>query len=108
MRKGGPGVSPSAGAALSVDNTIVTWGPPPSSSAPSVLYYDARYQRWDQTSWTEEKDIPMEGADAAEIALNGGVRSIGYGGTPGENRTLVSGSGGQHSDPLSYGGSDDI
>ena len=25
-------------------------------------------------------------------------------GTPGENRTLVSGSGGQHSNPLSYGG----
>ena len=43
------------------------------------------------------EDSPIGGADAAEIALNGGVRSIGYGGTPGEDRTLVSGSGGRHS-----------
>ncbi len=43
------------------------------------------------------EDSPMGGADTAEIALNSGVRSTGYGGTPGENRTLVSGSGGQHS-----------
>ena len=32
-------------------------------------------------------DSPIGGADAAEIALNGGVRSIGYGGTPGGTRT---------------------
>ncbi len=43
------------------------------------------------------EDSPIGGADAAEIALNGGVRSIGYGGTPAETRTPVSGSGGQHS-----------
>ena len=28
------------------------------------------------------EDSPTGGADAAEIALNGGVRSIGYGGGP--------------------------
>ena len=33
------------------------------------------------------EDSPIGGADAAEIALNGGVRSIGYGGTPGGTRT---------------------
>ncbi len=43
------------------------------------------------------EDSPIRGADAAEIALNSGVRSIGSGGTPAETRTPVSGSGGQHS-----------
>ncbi len=43
------------------------------------------------------EDSPIGGADTSEIALSGGVRSIGYGGTPGEDRTLVSGSGGRHS-----------
>ncbi len=33
------------------------------------------------------EDSPIGGADAAEIALNGGVRSIGYGGGAGGNRT---------------------
>ncbi len=33
------------------------------------------------------EDSPIGGADAAEIALNGGVRSIGYGGGPGWDRT---------------------
>ena len=33
------------------------------------------------------QDSPIGGADAAEIALGGGVRSIGYGGTPGGTRT---------------------
>ncbi len=33
------------------------------------------------------EDSPIGGADAAEIALNGGVRSIGYGGGPGWTRT---------------------
>ena len=33
------------------------------------------------------EDSPIGGADAAEIALNGGVRRIGYGGTPGGTRT---------------------
>ena len=33
------------------------------------------------------EDSPIGGADAAEIALGGGVRSIGYGGTPGGTRT---------------------
>ena len=33
------------------------------------------------------EDSPIGGADTAEIALNCGVRSIGYGGTPGGNRT---------------------
>ena len=32
-------------------------------------------------------DIPMGGVDSAEIALSGGVRSIGYDGTPGGTRT---------------------
>ena len=34
------------------------------------------------------EDSPIGGADAAEIALNGGVRSIGYGGGAGGDRTL--------------------
>ena len=34
------------------------------------------------------EDSPIGGADSAEIALNGGVRSIGYGGTPEGTRTL--------------------
>ena len=33
------------------------------------------------------EDSPIGGAETAEIALNGGVRSIGYGGTPGGTRT---------------------
>ncbi len=33
------------------------------------------------------EDSPVRGADTAEIALNGGVRSIGYDGTPGGTRT---------------------
>ena len=33
------------------------------------------------------EDSPIGGADAAEIALKGGVRSIGYGGGPGWDRT---------------------
>ena len=33
-------------------------------------------------------DSPIGGADAAEIALNGGVRSIGHGGGPGWTRTI--------------------
>ena len=33
------------------------------------------------------EDSPIGGADAAEIALNGGVRSIGHGGGPDRVRT---------------------
>ena len=33
------------------------------------------------------EDSPIGGADTAEIALGGEVRSIGYGGTPGGTRT---------------------
>ena len=33
------------------------------------------------------EDSPIGGGETAEIALNGGVRSIGYGGTPGGTRT---------------------
>ena len=43
------------------------------------------------------EDSPIKGAGAAEIALNGGARSIRHDGTPAETRTPVSGSGGQHS-----------
>ena len=42
-------------------------------------------------------DSPMRGADSAEIALNGGVRSTVHHGTPGGTRTHAPGSGGQRS-----------
>ena len=43
------------------------------------------------------EDSPIGGKDAAEIALGGEVRSIGYDGTPGGTRTHAPGSGGQRS-----------
>ncbi len=42
-------------------------------------------------------DSPIGGADAAEVALNGRVRSTVRHGTPGETRTLAPGSGGRRS-----------